>query len=201
MFIIYLPAQPFLFSKLLLLPVPIASFSTGTAILSISDVPPACTTMSLDTKIIRAHTDLQYQQARQLIEIYAASRNFDAALAKVFHEMDHLREYYCVLLIAYHNGQPAGCVAIQELEPGICEMKRLFVLPDFRGFQIGSKLVERLIQEARELDYHLMRLDSHPGMLKAQELYQRFGFREIGRYNQNPIPGIRFFELQLSEGV
>lgn len=157
--------------------------------------------MPLQHQIVKAQTNLHYEQARRLIEAYATSRNFDAALAKIFDELDHLEFYYPVLLLAYFDDRPAGCVAFQELEAGICEMKRLFVLPDFRGRGVGARLVARLIQEAKDLGYRSMRLDSHPSMLKAQELYSRFGFREIGRYNQNPIPGIRFFELQLSQGV
>lgn len=157
--------------------------------------------MSLQHQIVKAQTSLHYEQARELIETYAASRNFDAALAKIFDELDHLETYYPVLLLAYREDRPMGCVAFQELEEGVCEMKRLFVLPDFRGLGIGAQLIAGLIREAEDLGYRWMRLDSHPSMLKAQELYARFGFREIGRYNQNPIPGIRFFELQLSQGV
>lgn len=80
-------------------------------------------------------------------------------------------------------------------------MKRLFVLPDFRGLGIGGLLIASLIQNAQKLGYHKMRLDTHPSMILAQELYRKFGFYEIGRYNQNPIPGIRFFELRLNRGV
>lgn len=158
-------------------------------------------TMPLQHQIVKAQTSLHYEQARGLIKTYAASRNFDAALAKIFNELDHLESYYPVLLLACFDNRPAGCVAFQELEEGICEMKRLFVLPDLRGLGIGAQLAARLIQEARDLGYRSMRLDSHPSMLKAQELYSRFGFRKIDRYNQNPIPGILFFELQLSKDV
>ena len=152
-------------------------------------------------KIFHVRTKEQYQEARELIEIYAASRNFDAALANLSKEVDDLPAYYPLILLAYHEGQPAGCVAIQELETKICEMKRLFVLPDFRGLGIGGLLIASLIQNAQKLGYHKMRLDTHPSMTLAQELYRKFGFYEIGRYNQNPIPGIRFFELRLNRGV
>lgn len=152
-------------------------------------------------KIFQVRTKEQYQEARELIEIYAASRNFDPALANLSKEVDDLPAYYPLILLAYHEDQPAGCVAIQELETKICEMKRLFVLPDFRGLGIGGLLIASLIQNAQKLGYHKMRLDTHPSMILAQELYRKFGFYEIGRYNQNPIPGIRFFELRLNRGV
>lgn len=151
--------------------------------------------------ISRVETATQYQQVRRLIETYAASRNFDAALANLSRELNDLAAYYPLILLALQESRPAGCVAVQELEPGICEMKRLFVQPEFREAGIGRQLIATLIREARKLGYTTMRLDTHPSMTKAQELYRSFGFKEIGRYNQNPIPGIRFFELQLLEGV
>ncbi|PHN07308.1 GNAT family N-acetyltransferase [Flavilitoribacter nigricans] len=153
------------------------------------------------TPIIQVSTPDQYRQVRALIETYAASRNFDAALANLFKELDDLPAYYPIILLAYRDERPVGCVAFQELEAGICEMKRLFVLPEYRALGIGAQLIQELIRGAREMGYRVMRLDTHPSMLRAQELYRSFGFTEIGRYNQNPIPGIRFFELRLSEGV
>lgn len=152
-------------------------------------------------QIVTVQSDLQYRQVRQLIERYAISRNFDAALANIFNEMDKLPEYYPLILMAYWHGQPAGCVAIQVLEEGICEMKRLYVPIDFRGHGIGRQLIATLIEKSRASGFRVMRLDSHPTMTQAQALYRSFGFTEIGRYNQNPIPGIRFFELHLAEGV
>ena len=80
-------------------------------------------------------------------------------------------------------------------------MKRLYVKPQFRKAGIGRLLVEQLIAEAGNCGFQRMRLDTHPQMLSAHKLYHSFGFQEIERYNQNPIPGIRFFELQLGRGV
>lgn len=153
------------------------------------------------TQITQVSTPEQYQQVRQLIETYAASRNFDAALANLFKELSELSSYYSLILLAFQEHEAIGCVAIQDLEEGICEMKRLFVLPKFRGFGVGGQLIAELIQRAKDLGYKRMRLDTHPSMLRAQQVYRSFGFSEIGRYNQNPIPGIRFFELQLTRGV
>lgn len=147
--------------------------------------------------IVAATTEAHYRQARRLIETYAALRNFDAALAGIGKELERLPDHYVLLLLAYRHDQPAGCVAIQQLEESICEMKRLFVDPAFRGYGIGRRLVAAIIDGARARGFQYMRLDSHPSMTVAQKLYGEFGFREIGRYNQNPIPGIRFFELQL----
>jgi ribosomal protein S18 acetylase RimI-like enzyme len=154
--------------------------------------------MAATTQIIEVRTPEQYREVRQLLESYAASRNFDAALSNLFKEIEDLADYYPLILLAYQERKPVGCVAIQELDAETCEMKRLFVLPEFRRLGIGAQLIASLIQGAKKRGYQRMRLDTHPNMLRAQELYRSFGFSEIDRYNQNPIPGIRFFELRLS---
>lgn len=157
--------------------------------------------MSSDLHIMTVRTEEQYLQVRELILEYAAGRNFDAALAGIQREVDQLSDYYPLILLACCEGSPAGCVAIQLLEEGTCEMKRMYVRPHFRRAGIGRQLVQRLISEASARGFQRMRLDTHPQMLQAQHLYRSLGFREIDRYNKNPIPGIRFFELQLKPGV
>lgn len=79
-------------------------------------------------------------------------------------------------------------------------MKRLYsyILPAFRGQGMARALIAALLQQARTAGYRRMRLDSHPHMHAAHHLYQQvFGFYEIERFNDNPTPGIRFFELVL----
>ena len=76
-------------------------------------------------------------------------------------------------------------------------MKRLYVRPTTRGSGIGRALVEASIVRARELDYRTMRLDTLPRMSAARSLYLSLGFQQIERYNENPIEGVLFFELQL----
>jgi ribosomal protein S18 acetylase RimI-like enzyme len=76
-------------------------------------------------------------------------------------------------------------------------MKRLYVHPGARGSGTGRALVESSIARARELGHRVMRLDTLPSMDAARSLYTSLGFRPIERYNDNPIPGVLFFELQL----
>ena len=102
------------------------------------------------------------------------------------------------LLLARVDGRAAGCIAMKALTPPeVCEMKRLFVRPDFRSLGLGEQLVRRLLDEARTAGYSRMRLDTLPSMIGAQRLYLRLGFVDIPAYCANPVPGARFLERVL----
>lgn len=103
------------------------------------------------------------------------------------------------LLLGLWNGHPAGCIAMRPFERHICEMKRMYVKPDFRGIGIARSLVEELIRLARDAGYIYMRLDTiEEFMLPAISLYRSFGFHEIPPYCFNPMKGSRFMELDLT---
>jgi len=104
---------------------------------------------------------------------------------------------YEALLVARVDGETAGCVALKRLPDGACELKRLYVRPAARGSGTGRALAEAAVERARELGYATMRLDTLPMMNAARKLYLSLGFRPIERYNDNPIPGVLFFELAL----
>jgi GNAT superfamily N-acetyltransferase len=102
------------------------------------------------------------------------------------------------LILCEVDGQTAGCIALKPLDHGACEMKRLFVRPQFRGRQLGVALVGRIIQEARSIGYSVMRLDTIKGAMdNAIALYTGLGFKEIPAYYDNPIPNAFFMELKL----
>ncbi|MEZ4829565.1 MAG: GNAT family N-acetyltransferase [Bacteroidia bacterium] len=149
-------------------------------------------------EIVIAGTGDHLSGIKTLFTEYAQIRNYDVALGDFQAELLGLPGKYAspggCLLLAQIGQQPAGCIAFQPLEPGICEMKRMFVSPAFRGMGIGTALIESLLKEARNAGHKIMRLDTHPWMLQAHKLYLKAGFYEISRYNSNPTPGIRFFE-------
>lgn len=101
------------------------------------------------------------------------------------------------LLLAEFNGQLAGCGALHPLDSDICEMKRLYIRPQFRGKRVGKVLAECLITEAKGIGYKRMRLDTvAPVMANAVSLYRQLGFREIPAYRTNPIEGALYMELK-----
>jgi putative acetyltransferase len=118
-----------------------------------------------------------------------------ASLSKTYAEPDG------ALLLALIDSQPAGCVALHGLEPGICEMKRLFVRPRFQGHHIGRALVTALIQQAMAKGYKTMRLDTGFRQMEAQALYRSLGFTEIEPYYESPLhvrERLVFMELDLT---
>lgn len=101
------------------------------------------------------------------------------------------------LVLATHDGEPAGCVALRPLGEGLCEMKRLYVPHAYRGQGVGKMLVEAILVRAREMGYERMRLDTVPGLVDALRLYRRFGFVEIPPYSEQAAPGTIFLEASL----
>lgn len=152
-------------------------------------------------KIFQAKTGKNLELVRVLFEKYAASLGFELDFQDFEEELSNLPSSYAppkgCLLLATYGGRPAGCVALRELCEGVCEMKRLYVKPQFRGLGIGRALAESVIEEARKLGYTRMRLDTVPSMDVARALYVSLGFKEINPYRYNPIEGAVFMELTL----
>jgi len=88
-------------------------------------------------------------------------------------------------------------VALRPLQGNICEMKRLYVLPEYQGGGIGRALALSVIGEARKKGYHKMRLDTIESMKAAQTLYFSLGFKTIEAYRHNPLENPCFMELEL----
>lgn len=101
------------------------------------------------------------------------------------------------ILLADRDGQIVGCIALRKVEEAICEMKRLYVRPVARGLGLGTLLVDRLIDEAREAGYDEMRLDVLEEFKQARKLYAAFGFVPAEPVSFNPLPGTQFLGLKL----
>jgi len=152
--------------------------------------------------IIQAASPEAVEQARELFLEYADSLDFNLSFQHFDEELKNLPGAYAPpsgrLLLAHHQGQTAGCVALRPLDHQICEMKRLYVRPGYRGKGVGRMLVDRVIAEARTIGYERMRLDTiESSMQDAIALYHRIGFREIAPYRSNPIAGALYLELLL----
>jgi ribosomal protein S18 acetylase RimI-like enzyme len=134
---------------------------------------------------------------RALITEYATSLGVDLSFQNLDHELATLDEFYEQILVARDETRAAGCVALRRIDDAICEMKRLYVRPAFRGHDLGRRLAERIIEEGRQRGYKRMRLDTLPTMTAAIPLYRSLGFVEIAPYRFNPFEGTRFMELAL----
>jgi putative acetyltransferase len=158
--------------------------------------------MADDVDFERAETPEQIAQARELFLEYANSLGFSLCFQSFDQELAALPGDYAPpngrLLLATSNGDPAGCVALHKLESDICEMKRLYVRPRYRGKGLGRQLADKVIAEARQLGYKKLRLDTvEPVMKTAVAMYRQLGFHEIPSYRQNLIAGALYMELQL----
>lgn len=154
---------------------------------------------------MQAESPTQIAQARELFLEYAESLGFSLCFQGFDKELAGLPGDYAPpdgrLLLAEYGGDLAGCVALHKLEPRICEMKRLYLRPQFRGKGLGRALAERIISEACQIGYNHMRLDTvEPFMKDAVAMYRKLGFTEIAPYRPNPIAGAMYMELELPHG-
>ena len=116
-------------------------------------------------------------------------------------ELEHLEKKYGLpygrLYLAYYNDEVAGCIGLKKINGKKCEMKRLYVRPKFRGKQIGEKLIEKIIKDAKEIGYSFMLLDTLPFLKSAINLYKKYGFYEITSYNNSPMNTSIYMKLNI----
>jgi len=154
------------------------------------------------TEIIQTHSADHVERVRELFREYEAWLEVDLCFQNFEKELAELPGKYAPpdgrLLLAVENGRVAGCVALRKIGEGICEIKRLFLRPQFRGKGLGRQLAKVIIEEAKQIGYERMRLDTlPPKMNDAVALYRSLGFKEIEPYYDNPVPGAKFMELDL----
>ena len=103
-----------------------------------------------------------------------------------------------IVLLGYQDGPICACGALQDLGENICEIKRIYVKPDFRRQGIARSISEYLLARATEIGYEKARLDTLRRLTGAVPLYQSLGFTEIAPYNFNPEEDIVYMELALT---
>ena len=142
-------------------------------------------------------------EVRALFSEYAASLPIDLGYQNFSKELSELPGKYAEpdgrLFVALVGGQSAGCVALRRFDATRAEMKRLYVRPAFRGFQLGRLLAERALDAARSAGYAAVLLDTLSTMNTAKQLYCTLGFVEIEPYYNSPIPGTTFLQRPLTD--
>ncbi|HUY26471.1 MAG TPA: GNAT family N-acetyltransferase [Candidatus Binataceae bacterium] len=153
-------------------------------------------------RILALTTDADIDTARLLFREYATWLGVDLSFQGFEEELAGLPGRYAPpfgrLLLAQRGDDAAGCVALRKLDGCACEMKRMWVRPEFRGRGLGRMLAEAVISEARKIGYARMLLDSLPSLSQALALYRSLGFREIPPYIYNPDPRAVFMRLDFT---
>jgi len=155
----------------------------------------------MNYRIFQAVSEADVDIARGLFLEYAEKLGFDLDFQDFRTELADIPGQYFppegALLLADAGGIIAGCAGMRKFTEAVCEMKRMYVKPEFRGKGIGRKMSQILIDAARKAGYKSMRLDTIDSMIEARELYKSLGFRVIPAYRYNPIEGTVYMELEL----
>lgn len=153
-------------------------------------------------KLIQAQSAEDMRTVRALFEEYVSWLGVNLCFQNFDKEVAGLPGDYAPpsgrLYLAIEEGEVAGCIALRKIAAGICEMKRLYVRPAFRGSGLGRKLTEQIIADARAIGYMSLRLDTLPGKMdQAIALYRSLGFKNIEPYYDNPYDDVAYMELEL----
>jgi len=157
--------------------------------------------MSAPRRLLQATTPHEWDEARRLVEEYAASLAVDLSFQNFDQELQHFTSEYAApkgaFLLAEDSGRYVACIGLRPFADDIGEIKRLYVARAARGRGLGRVLVERVIIVARQIGYRSLLLDTLPFMKEAQSLYLSLGFRPTAAYRFNPITGSAFLRLDL----
>lgn len=140
---------------------------------------------------------------KTLITEYIAELDEDLQFQQLKEELeDPLKKYgppEGSLVLAYYDGEVAGCVAMQWAGEQTCEMKRLFVRQGFREKGIGDRLIQQILIDGKDAGYTKMVLDTLERLQPAIRLYQKYGFINTSAYYENPLPNVVYMEKKLQE--
>ncbi|KOG34061.1 transcriptional regulator [Streptomyces resistomycificus] len=138
--------------------------------------------------------------ARACLRAYAA--DIDARFPEGFDESALVRPEEVSgdagdFFVAYEENRPVGCGALRRLEPGVGEIRHVWVHPDARRLGLARRLLAALEGEATARGFAVVRLDTHASLTEAQAMYRACGYREIPRYDDN-VYAAHWFEKRLA---
>ena len=139
---------------------------------------------------------------KELIIEYTKFLNRNLDFQGLDEELKDLKSKYTgdegeIIVALSDNNIVMGCVAYHRLNDSSCEMKRLFVKPDFRKLKLGEKLISEIIKHAKSKNYKEMFLDTIEPLKVAIHLYKKFGFVECEPYYHNPMNDVIYMKLAL----
>jgi len=150
---------------------------------------------------VQAKTHGQLEDAKVLFREYAGTLGCSPCLQNIEQEIGQLPGEYGPpdgrLFLAVSDGRAAGCVAFRKIGKGLCEMRRMYLKPEFRGKKIGKGLAQAILGEARRAGYSRIRLYTLPVMKEAISLYHALGFVDIKPYGEHIIPDAFYMEMKL----
>ena len=155
--------------------------------------------------VLRPDSAADLDRARNVLRAYANSLSMPECLGDFDQELLLLPGDYAQprgqLLLAWVDDQAVGCCALRALDnvdyAEACEMRRLYVDPNFRGLGIGRRLVEAQLDFARITGYRCVLLDTLSDMEAARALYEELGFEEIPPYYFNNMAGAHYLKADL----
>ena len=152
-------------------------------------------------KYITPNTADQFNDAINLFQEYANSLNISLAFQNFDEELNIINSMYgsptgCLLLV-YDNELPIACAAYRKIGEDVCELKRMYIKPDYRRNGVGQEIMNILCTRAKLNGYKLMRLDTLDTMIPAIKLYSNNGFYTIDAYYHNPNEGVVYMEKSL----
>jgi ribosomal protein S18 acetylase RimI-like enzyme len=137
--------------------------------------------------------------ARELFREYVLTPGVSVCVAGLEEELATLDRFYLAVVLAFEGERTVGCGALRIIEPGVGEMKRVYVRPEARGSGVARALTLALLEQAKGLN--VVRLDTLPSMVSAIRLYESLGFRPTGPYASSHPDGALCYELTLGRGI
>ncbi|PSR55373.1 GNAT family N-acetyltransferase [Adhaeribacter arboris] len=136
----------------------------------------------IETTLFRTNSDNpDFQKLVALLDKDLAIRDGEEhAFYAQYNKIDAIKH----TVVAYKNELPVGCGAIKQYAEHTTEVKRMFVLPEFRGQGIAEEILRELEQWAKELNFAECILETGKKQPEAIRLYQKAGYSLIPNYGQ-----------------